>query len=182
MRVLGIDPGTTITGWGAIDERRGKLSCVESGVIRPRGTLPERLACLLSEITLLLERISPSAMSIEKSFVGENVQSAFRLGEARGVILAAAARANVPVAEYSPAAIKVAVAGAGRASKSQVQTMIGHLLGITGTLVADEADALAIGLCHLQSRRLASLTTLPRSSQRRGGSRLAWEQLHRSRS
>ena len=90
-------------------------------------------------------------MSLEKTFVGENVQSAFRLGEARGAILVASAQAGVPVCEYSPAEIKVAVAGNGRAAKEQMQIMVARLLALRGALAADEADALGAAICHLHT-------------------------------
>lgn len=158
MRVLGIDPGTVATGWGVVDEGRdGRLSFVAGGVIRPRGELPARLSEIQSRVADALAEHLPSATSIEKPFVGDNVQSAFRLGEARGAILVAAARADVAVAEYSPAEIKLAVAGSGRAAKDQMQRMVAQLLAIDADLPSDEADALAAAICHLQTRRFADL-------------------------
>src|SRR5262245_39411570 len=115
MRVLGVDPGTVAMGWGVLDEHGQRLTHVASGVIRSRGALPDRLVRVYDETRGILVAFSPSCVSLEKSFVGENVQSAFRLGEARGVILMAAAQAGIRVCEYSPAEIKVAVAGSGRA-------------------------------------------------------------------
>src|SRR5512139_600910 len=117
MRVLGIDPGTVATGWGVVERHGHRLAFVAGGVIRARGALPQRLRDMFDRAQQLLAEHAPTWVSLEKSFVGENVQSAFRLGEARGAILVAAARAGVPVHEYSPAEIKVAVAGHGRASK-----------------------------------------------------------------
>ncbi len=156
MRVLGIDPGTVVTGWGVIEEQGPKLLRVASGVIRNRGTLPERLAHIFDETAAIFAQHTPQWISLEKTFVGDNVQSAFRLGEARGAILVAAAHAGVEVREYSPAEIKVAVAGSGRASKEQMQIMAARLLGIDEPLLADEADALGAAMCHLQTMRFAS--------------------------
>ena len=121
MRVLGVDPGTVATGWGVVEERERCLKHVAGGVIRPRGTLADRLSHVYDGIRRLLDDFEPTYVSLEKTFVGDNVQSAFRLGEARGVILVAAAQAGVAVREYSPAEIKVAVAGHGRAVKAQMQ-------------------------------------------------------------
>src|SRR6202163_3500799 len=140
MRVLGIDPGTVATGWGVIDERNRRLIYVAGGVIRARGPIAQRLARIYEQAQRILADFEPACMSLEKTFVGDNVQSAFRLGEARGAILVAAAQAGVPVTEYSPAEIKVAVAGNGRAVKEQMQTMVIRLLGLHGPLAADEAD------------------------------------------
>lgn len=177
MRVLGVDPGTLTTGWGVVDERQSRFSCIESGIIRARGELPKRLQTIHQHISRVLAEFLPSFVSIEKTFVGENVQSAFRLGEARGAILLAAAQADVPVVEYSPAEVKVSVAGAGRAGKEQVQTMIRHLLSLQKVLVSDEADALAVALCHLHTRRFATLITLERNVPRTRNRRRAWEEV-----
>jgi len=156
MRVLGVDPGTVNTGWGVIEMHGQRLQRVASGVIRARGPLAPRLAHMHAQTQEILAAFAPACLSLEKTFVGENVQSAFRLGEARGVILAAAATAGVPVQEYSPAEIKVAVAGAGRASKQQMQLMVTRLLALDGVLGPDEADALGAAICHLHTHRFAA--------------------------
>ncbi|MFN8626648.1 MAG: crossover junction endodeoxyribonuclease RuvC [Candidatus Binatia bacterium] len=152
MRVLGVDPGTVATGWGVIEEVDRRLRYVAGGVIRNRGPLPQRLARIYGEIQQVLSTFAPAWLSLEKTFVGENVQSAFRLGEARGAILVAAAQAGVPVREYSPAEIKVAVAGQGRAAKDQMQAMVARLLTLSTVLAADEADALGAAICHLHTQ------------------------------
>ena len=155
MRVLGIDPGTVATGWGVIEVGpRSSHRCVASGVIRVRGELPSRLASIFTGVRAIVAEHRPQALSLEKSFVGENVQSAFRLGEARGTILVAAAEAGLAVFEYSPAEIKMSVVGYGRALKEQVQIMVTRLLCLDGTPATDEADALAAAICHLNSQRL----------------------------
>ena len=160
MRVLGVDPGTVACGWGVVDEVAGRPRFVAGGVFRPRGTLPQRLAALHAGVAALLAEHLPNCVSLEQSFVGANVQSALRLGEARGSILVAAATAAVDVAEYSPAAIKVAVAGNGRAAKEQMQQMVAHILGVAADLPADQADALGAAICHLNSRRFADLVAV----------------------
>ncbi|MBP1686394.1 MAG: crossover junction endodeoxyribonuclease RuvC [Deltaproteobacteria bacterium] len=156
MRVLGVDPGTVATGWGVIEEVDRRLTYVAGGVIRSRGPLPERLARIYDGIQQALSVFAPAWVSLEKTFVGENVQSAFRLGEARGAILVAAAQAGVPVREYSPAEIKVAVAGQGRAAKDQMQAMVVRLLSLPSVLAADEADALGAAICHLHTHSFAA--------------------------
>jgi Holliday junction DNA helicase RuvA len=161
MRILGVDPGTVATGWGVVEAgdppRAAAPRRIAGGVIRCRGELPARLADIFAAVRAILAEHRPAALSLEKTFVSDNVQSAFRLGEARGSILVAAAQAGVPVHEYSPAEIKVAVVGYGRAVKEQVQGMVVRLLGLSAAPAADEADALAAALCHLHSQRLQAL-------------------------
>jgi len=153
MRVLGIDPGTVATGWGIVDESGHSLKYIAGGVIRARGSLASRLNVVYDGIRGILLEHHPACVGLEKTFVGENVQSAFRLGEARGVILLAAEMAGLRVVEYAPAEVKVAVTGQGRASKEQMQIMVSRLLGLTASVAADEADALGIAVCHLHSQR-----------------------------
>ncbi len=156
MRVLGVDPGTVATGWGVVDEVERRMTYAGGGVIRARGPLARRLAHMFEQTQRILQDFAPDWMSLEKTFVGENIQSAFRLGEARGAILVAAARAGVPVSEYSPAEIKVAVVGHGGAVKNQMQVMVGRLLALRGPLAGDEADALGAAICHLHTHRFAA--------------------------
>jgi len=171
MRVIGVDPGTVATGWGVVDEVGGRLCFVAGGVVRPRGTLPQRLGHISVELERVLAEFRPNVLSLEKSFVGDNVQTALRLGEARGAILAAVARAGLDVAEYAPAAIKLSVAGGGRATKEQMQRMVGHLLGVEPSFPADQADALGAAICHIHSRRFADLVGQAPAAHRpaRGG-------------
>jgi crossover junction endodeoxyribonuclease RuvC len=155
MRVLGVDPGTVATGWGVVDATERRLAYVAGGVIRARGPLSRRLAYVYEAVQQILSQYAPNSVSLEKTFVGENVQSAFRLGEARGALLVAAAQAGITVCEYSPAEIKLAVVGHGRAAKAQMQIMVAHLLALRGTLAADEADALGAAICHAHSAPFA---------------------------
>lgn len=156
VRVLGIDPGTVATGWGVVEEIDRRLVYIAGGVIRSRGALAQRLATIYEHAQRILSDFAPECVSLEKTFVGDNVQSAFRLGEARGAILVAAARAGLTVHEYSPAEIKVAVAGNGRAAKEQMQLMVGRLLHLTDTVASDEADALGAAICHLHTQAFVS--------------------------
>lgn len=156
-RVLGVDPGTAVLGWGIVDGGARTVEHVASGVVRTRGTRAERLAEICDVLGDVCARFGPVALSLEQTFVGDNVQSAFRLGEARGAVMVAACRARLEVAEYSPAQIKVAVAGSGRASKAQMQLMVGRLLGVAQAFAADEADALGAAICHVYVGRFTTL-------------------------
>jgi crossover junction endodeoxyribonuclease RuvC len=166
VRVLGVDPGTVITGWGVIDCHRGQLRHVDSGTIRAgRGNLPARLGLIYAELGEVARKHTPDAFSLERNFLARNVQSAFRLGEARGVAMAAAALAGLPLAEYTPATVKKTVTGHGGAQKSQVQAAVQRLLALTRLLAVDEADALAVAACHAlrvryQSRVSAALSRI----------------------
>lgn len=150
MRILGIDPGSSATGYGIIDLEGSRLRRVESGVIRPgRGaSLPQRLAAIYTGLTRVIEAAAPERAAIEAVFAARNARSALQLGQARGAALLACSLAGLEPAEYSPARVKVAVAGYGGASKLQVQRMIERLLGLLDPLLADEADALAVAVCH----------------------------------
>lgn len=172
MQVLGVDPGTVRAGWGVVDAGAARLRYVGGGTLRATGGLAERLARLFDGVGTLLDTFRPAGIALETSFVGSNVQSAFRLGEARGAILVAAARAGVPVWEYSPAEIKVAVTGHGAATKPQVQGMVARLLGMDAEVPPDEADALAAAICHLHSMRFLARVGAPAGglgARRRGG-------------
>jgi crossover junction endodeoxyribonuclease RuvC len=153
MRTLGIDPGTIATGWGVIDENGQSSTYVAGGVIRGRGLLANRLLVIFDALRQVLSQYQPACVALEKTFVGENVQSAFRLGEARGVILLAAEMAGVRVVEYAPAEVKVAVAGGGRATKDQMQLMVSRLLNLNADVASDEADALGVAICHMHTQR-----------------------------
>ena len=152
MRVIGVDPGNAATGFGVV-ERSGRLQYVGAGTVRGRRSIPraQRLAAIYQDLLLVLERFSPDVMSLERSFVAINVQSAFALGEARAAAMLAAANRGLDVFEYTPTDVKLSVAGYGRADKHQVKQMVGRtlMLNEASELADDEADALAIALCHL---------------------------------
>jgi crossover junction endodeoxyribonuclease RuvC len=157
MRVIGVDPGNAVTGFGVI-ERRGGLQYVGAGTVRGRGIIPrpQRLAAIYQKLLQVLDRYSPDVMSLERGFVAINVQSAFALGEARAAAMLAAAHRGLDVFEYTPTDVKLSVAGYGRAEKRQVKQMVRRTLMLNddGELADDAADALAIALCHLfQAKR-----------------------------
>lgn len=165
---MGVDPGSGVTGWGVVEECNRDLRYIGSGVVRVRGARAARLAAIHEALTEVCAHLRSAVVVIEQTFVGDNVQTAFRLGEVRGAVMVAAARANIPVVEYSPAQIKVAVSGDGRAAKAQMQTMVGRLLRMERELAADEADALAAAICHLHAHRLMELTGAPMGRPRGG--------------
>ena len=157
MRALGIDPGSRVTGWGVVETRGVALAHVASGTIPLKTTtsLASRLAWLHAECLRLLAEWQPEVVVLERAFVARNVQSAFRLGEARGAVLAAVATTGTALHEYAPAAVKLAAVGHGQADKLAVGRGVTARLGLAGVLAADAADALALALCHLQQAPLA---------------------------
>jgi crossover junction endodeoxyribonuclease RuvC len=152
MIVLGIDPGTAVTGYGVVAQcGGGAVSLLECGVIRTaaHAPLPERLRDIYEGVTEILERHSPDAVAVEGVFFGKNARSAVVLGHARGAILLAAALRELDVAEYPPAEVKSAVVGTGRATKEQVGFMVQKLLKLReAPKPHDAADGVAVALCH----------------------------------
>ena len=168
MRILGIDPGSSATGFGVVERRGGDVVHVAHGVIRMRaGGLSQRLDELHRAVRAVLEQHRPDAAAVEQVFVAASPRSALVLGQARGAVLAAVGGAGLPVSEYSAAQIKQAVTGDGRAPKRQVQTMVRRLLGLERLPAADAADGLAAAVCHAQSFKLAALGAVG-ASRRRG--------------
>ncbi len=169
VRVLGVDPGSAVTGWGVIEREGGAIRHLAHGTVTtpPHAGLPLKLAAVHRALVAHCAAWHPDVVALEKSFVGRNVQSAFRLGEVRGVAMLVAAGAGLDVAEYSPAEVKLAIAGNGRAEKEQVARAIARELGLTEGLVPDAADALAIALCHMYSFGLRALMA-PRRPRRAG--------------
>ena len=152
--ILGIDPGSLVTGWGIVEVESNQLRYQSHGIIGTSASLglAERLSQIYRGLHEVIDRHHPTTVSLEKVFFSRNVQSALKLGQARGVALLAAAEHQVSVAEYSAAEIKVAVVGYGRATKDQVQKMVGALLCVRGAMRADAADALAAAICHIHRR------------------------------
>jgi crossover junction endodeoxyribonuclease RuvC len=150
--VLGVDPGSRHTGYGVLQGKGDLLEHLASGQIQagagPRVPLESRLCRIFDGLTEIIRVHRPQALALEEIFLAANVHSAFTLGQVRGVVLLAAARASLPVFQYSPLSVKKAVVGYGRATKAQVQLMVSHLLGLSVTN-EHAADALAVGLCHL---------------------------------
>ncbi len=158
FRVLGIDPGSRVTGYGVVDCALGRRSnpavYVASGCIKPeREGLPERLGEIYRGVETLIQQYQPQGFAIEDVFLARNPQSALKLGQARGVAIAAAVAADLPVAEYAARHVKLSVVGTGRASKSQVQHMVTVLLKLVAQPPSDAADALAIAICHVNTVR-----------------------------
>jgi crossover junction endodeoxyribonuclease RuvC len=151
VRVLGIDPGTAACGYGIVEERGGRLRAVDHGWwSTPAGERPEyRLRTIFEQVAALVELHDPDAVVLEESFVGADARTALSVGQARGVVLVASALAGVECAEYSPARVKQAVCGYGRAEKDQVQRMVRAILGLgEPPKSTHEADALAVAICH----------------------------------
>ncbi|MBU2977412.1 crossover junction endodeoxyribonuclease RuvC [Alteromonas sp. C1M14] len=154
MIILGIDPGSRITGYGVIARKQGKLVYLGSGCIRLKSdVLAERLAQIFAGVSEVIREFSPSQFAIEQVFMAKNPDSALKLGQARGAAIVAATQSAMPVAEYSARQIKQAVVGKGSAEKTQVQHMVKHLLKLPGTPQADAADALAVALCHAHTQQ-----------------------------
>jgi crossover junction endodeoxyribonuclease RuvC len=170
--VLGIDPGSTATGYGVVERRDGRVHHVAHGTLRPPrdGSMARRLDALYSALREVFEAHAPEVASIEQVFVARGARSALVLGQARGVALAALGSRGLPVYEYAATHIKLQVTGNGRAAKVQVQRVVRRVLELERTPAADAADALAIAICHAQAGRLEQLgvrrgrTTRRRSS------------------
>jgi crossover junction endodeoxyribonuclease RuvC len=161
MRVLGIDPGTAITGYGLVEEVRGDLKLLAFGVIRTPANqpLPRRLQLIYRAVSDLAQEWEPEAAAVEELFFSRNVRTAMSVGQARGVALLALADAGLDVAEYTPLVIKQAVTGYGNADKAQMQEMVRLLLELAEVPRPDDAaDALAVAICHLHSARLVALS------------------------
>ncbi len=154
IRVVGLDPGSRIAGWGAVDETEGRLRVVDFGVVRcpPRDPLVLRLQRLHREIGEVIQRLHPDEVAVESVFSAASAGAALTLGHARGAVLVAAA--DLPVAEYSPRSVKQALTGYGAAGKGAVAGMVARRLGMAEPPDAeDAADALAVAICHLDARR-----------------------------
>ncbi len=160
MLTLGIDPGLATTGYGLIRENRDKLVFVDHGIIctSKNESSQNRLRTIYMNVKKLATDYKPRVIAIEKIFFSRNRKTALPVSQARGIMLLAAAQLNIPVFEYSPADVKVAVTGYGSADKKQIQQMVKHLLRLTDIPKPDDAaDALAIAICHLHSYRMTSL-------------------------
>ena len=161
MIIIGVDPGTLITGYGVIKKNGASLTLLDVGVIRnPSGdSMPLRLRRIYSELCRIIEKFHPDEFAIETAFYSKNAQSALKIGQARGVSMLAGVNFEVPVSEYSPREIKMSVVGNGAASKEQVQFMMKSLFELkTAPKLFDATDALAVAVCH--SHRI----TRPRAS------------------
>ena len=162
IRILGIDPGLRITGFGVIDKVGSKLVYVSSGCVKTKdtGSLPERLKTILEGLAEVIAAHRPQQAAVEIVFVNVNPQSTLLLGQARGAAISALVTADLPVAEYTALQIKQAVVGKGKAAKEQVQHMVRRLLALPGDPSPDAADALACAICHAHGGQgLGALST-----------------------
>lgn len=160
MRVIGVDPGTAITGWGIIEGDGNDLQMVAGGVITtPAGMpLPERLLIIYRELTAVVERWQPETAALEELFFSKNAKTALAVGHGRGVAMLALANVGLSISEYKPLEVKQAITGHGGADKRQMQQMVKLLLSLDAVPHPDDAaDALAVAICHLHSARLRLL-------------------------
>lgn len=160
MRIIGIDPGTGLLGFGVIEvEKAGKVKLVDGGVIRTpvKEDDPERLQTIFEELSDIIAQTQPQQMAVEKLFFAQNVTTAMTVSQARGVAIVAGKLAGLEIFEYTPLQIKQALTGYGRAEKKQMQEMVRVLLGLKAVPKPDDcADALAAAICHTQSPKLSS--------------------------
>ncbi|MGB9428781.1 MAG: crossover junction endodeoxyribonuclease RuvC [Gammaproteobacteria bacterium] len=155
IRILGIDPGSLFTGYGVLDNDGQNLKHVASGCIRVTGDdFTERLRKIFHGVTEILNEFGPQELAVERTFVHKNADSALKLGQARAAAICATLDRSLPLHEYTPREVKLALTGKGSAGKEQVQHMVKILLGLQGRLQADSADALAVAICHAHSRSL----------------------------
>jgi crossover junction endodeoxyribonuclease RuvC len=161
MRILGIDPGIGRTGWGVIEETAGKVKAVDFGCLETpeNSPVPGRLLTIHAGLQAILAAHKPDAVAIEELFFNKNVSTALVVGQARGVAILAVAQANLSFTSYTPLQVKMSLSGYGRADKNQVGQMVKLILGLKAVPKPDDvADALAIGLTHAFSRKLAHKT------------------------
>ncbi len=160
MRILGIDPGLRITGYGVIEKTGNALVYVTSGCIKsPDGELPNRLKNILNSVQEVIRLYAPGQVAVEKVFVNVNPQWTLLLGQARGAAICAAVSRDLSVAEYTALQVKQAVVGNGHANKEQVQEMVKRLLKLPGHPSPDSADALACAICHAHGGELSGIST-----------------------
>ena len=173
MIILGIDPGSRYTGFGLVNNHPTRLEYIHSGHIRVEGdALPARLGHIYAEIGEVIRQYKPEQMGIENVFMSRNADSALKLGQARGAAICAAYQAGLEIAEYAPREIKQAIVGTGAANKEQIEHMVKRLLGLRQDLQSDEADGLAIAICHAQFYTTQQKSGLPaKMFKRRSGGR-----------
>jgi crossover junction endodeoxyribonuclease RuvC len=160
LRILGLDPGLRVTGYGVIEKDGSKLTYVTSGCIKsPDGELPDRLKNILRSVEEVIRLFSPEQVAVEKVFVNVNPQSTLLLGQARGAAICAAVSQDLLVSEYTALQVKQAVVGNGHAKKEQVQEMVKRLLKLPGYPSPDSADALACAICHAHGGELGGVST-----------------------
>ena len=167
-RILGIDPGSVTTGYGIVEQDRSRLQLVEAGCIRTGGgDFNARLRTIFEDVGALVLRTRPDEVAVEQVFVSRNASSALKLGHARAAAICAVLGADLPVSEYGPREVKLAVVGTGSADKTQVQHMVRSMLEIEGALQADAADALAVAITHANHRGMAGKLAALGATRRR---------------
>lgn len=160
MRVLGIDPGTAITGYGVVESVNDELHLITYGAITTpaKHPLPERLQMIHQELSVVIAEYEPDEAAVEELFFSKNARTALSVGQARGVVILTLANADISIGEYTPLQIKQAIVGYGKATKHQVQDMVRMLLQLEEIPRPDDAaDGVAVAVCHLHSYRLNSL-------------------------
>lgn len=157
MRILGIDPGSRVTGYGIVEKQGNRLIHIDNGAIytRPKDELAIRLEYIYGELCQIIEKHSPDAVAVEQIFVAKNALSALKLGHARGAALLAGVNHHLPVFEYSALQVKSAVVGYGKATKIQVQQMVRVLMNLPEIAQEDASDAMAVAICHANSHGLS---------------------------
>ncbi len=159
MRILGIDPGLTKTGFGIIDVQNENLKVIDYGIIKPKlkDKLEKRLLTIFQDVSKIIKEYNPTIVCIEEVFYGKNFKSALLLGQARGAAMVSAALENITIFEYSAKKIKQSVTGNGNANKEQVKFMVTSILNIDNNIGLDASDALGVAICHFQQFRVNEL-------------------------
>ena len=160
MLVLGVDPGSQVTGYGLVEKKNDKLTCIHSGNITSSSKIPfyERIHKIFQSMVEVMAHYQPQEMAIEDMFYAKNIKSSLKLGHARGAVLIAAVQCGIQIFEYTPLEIKKSVVGYGRATKEQVRAMVRIILKLKGNPNLDISDALAAAICHLNWSRFESRT------------------------
>ena len=167
MKILGIDPGTMVMGYGVIESEDDETALIDFGaLVGPESSIGERLSHLYNELLEIIQRHQPDAVAVEQPFISKNVRSAMAIGRAQAIALLAAAGRGIPTYEYTPAQIKQRVANYGASSKEQIQEMVRLQLGLSEVPQPnDAADALAVAICHLREIHLSNLLASQREGQ-----------------
>jgi len=160
MLVLGVDPGSRVTGYGLVEKKTSRLTCIHSGQVASSAKIPfyDRIHKIFKAMVEIMELYRPGEMSIEDVFYAKNIQSSLKLGHARGAVLIAAVQCGVRIFEYTPLEIKKSVVGYGRATKEQVNSMVKIILNLKTTPKLDTSDALAAAICHINTSRYKTMT------------------------
>ena len=161
MRIAGVDPGTIQTGVGILEDSGKQPVLIFSRTIHAGRSkaIADRLEIIFTELKAVFEEWKPDVLALENIFYQKDFKAAVKIGEARAAAMLAASMSRIPVVEYPPARVKQSISGNGRAAKDQVQYMVRHILGFRGPLSADSADAIAVAICHIHSKKFAQIQT-----------------------